>query len=80
MAQRFGRPESAAIFEPSRQITTALVAGALVRAAMDRAKSPMTMPSAPSATLARISGRSGASNSTSGLAIKDRPVKELAIG
>ena len=54
---------SAAMRGPSRQTTSALVAGACVRAATARARSEMTRPSAPSATLASVSGRSGASSS-----------------
>src|SRR5258708_6249299 len=51
---------SAAIRGPSRQITKALVAGGLVRAATARARSEMTKPSAPSASRIEAVARSGA--------------------
>src|SRR5690348_13364061 len=66
---------SAAIREPSRQITTALVAGALARAATALARSAITKPSAPSATLASVSGRSGASSSAGDLATGDLAIR-----
>src|SRR5215470_14412764 len=53
---------------PSRQMTSRLVAGGSGRAASERARSAMTSPSAPSATLARVSGR--LDTSCSGCAIR----------
>jgi hypothetical protein len=48
---------------PSRQTTARLIADGFGRAATARAKSETTSPSAPSATLAKVSARPGASNS-----------------
>ena len=48
---------------PSRQTTARLTAGFFGRAAMARARSEMTRPSAPSATLASVSARPGVSSS-----------------
>src|SRR5450631_3225113 len=48
--------DSAAMRWPSRQITASEIAGASWRAAMARARSANTSPSAPSATCASVSG------------------------
>src|ERR1700752_4076614 len=47
---------------PSRQTTARLTAGGFGRAAMARARSDTIRPSAPSATLAKVSARPGASS------------------
>ena len=51
--------DSAAMRWPSRQITASEIAGASGRAAMARARSASTRPSAPSATCASVSGCAG---------------------
>ena len=51
--------DSAAMRWPSRQITASEIAGAFGRAAMARARSASTSPSAPSATCASVSGCAG---------------------
>ena len=53
--------DSIAMRGPSRQITAALMAGGDAPAAMARARSAMTRPSAPSAMPASVSGRPGLS-------------------
>ena len=55
--------DSAAIRCPSRQITASEIAGASLPAAMARARSPRTSPSAPSATCASVRAFPGFSNS-----------------
>ena len=62
-AKKVSERDSAAMREPSRQITARLIAGADGRAATARARSASTSPSAPSATPERCSGRPGASRS-----------------
>ena len=51
--------DSIAMRGPSRQITAVLMAGGALPAAMARARSAMTKPSAPSAMPASVSGRPG---------------------
>ena len=60
---------------PSRQTASRLVAGASARAATARARSAMTSPSAPSATLASVSGRPAASDAAGDFAIRRHPAK-----
>ena len=61
--------DSAAMRCPSRQITASEIAGASLPAAMARARSASTSPSAPSATCASVSGLPGLSNSAGDFAI-----------
>src|SRR5471032_660811 len=63
--------DSAAMRWPSRQITESEIAGASGRAAMARARSASTSPSAPSATCAKVSGWPACNNAAGDLAIKE---------
>src|SRR5215203_365737 len=70
---------SAAIRLPSRQTTARLIAGALPRAAIARARSERTSPSAPSATLARVSALS-VDSSSAGDFVEDLGIRLWASG
>src|ERR1035437_8089616 len=63
--------DSAAMRWPSRQITASEIAGASGRAAMARARSASTSPSAPSATCASVSGWPACNNAAGDLAIME---------
>ena len=56
-AKKASARESIAMRAPSRQTTATLIAGGAAPAAIERARSAMTNPSAPSATPASNSGR-----------------------
>src|ERR1700682_5177640 len=65
---------------PSRQPTTRLVAGGSARPATARARSATTMPLAPSATPASVSGRPGCSSSAGDRAMPALPPRARAEG
>src|SRR5262245_58660478 len=70
--------ESCAMRGPSRHTTSRLVAGASGLAATARARSAMTRPSAPSATLDSVSGRPATSCSAGERAIVSLAAMERA--
>src|SRR6185437_9619822 len=61
--------DKVAIRCPSRQITASEMAGAFLSAAIARARSASTSPSAPSATLAKVKGWPARSNVAGDLAM-----------